>query len=193
MANVYLVGHTSPQSDTDDTDLVALFDETLSLAEVAAEAVRERQSRLLAEPACHDRVVERDKQCEIYVSWTPDRSRAREWFTRQPVAVRFADGEDLLWQLNRLCHAGRWWRVVISAPDMGDEDYLTFKEELYMSTSSHGLSAFARAVNRYCEHRVAFVRRVRRESERKVRVQLRLDVLEKPKDEWGEEANYGEA
>jgi hypothetical protein len=187
MANAYLVGHTSPQSDT---DLVALFDETLSLAEVAEEAERERRRRLLAEPACHDRVVERDKRCEIYVSWTPDRSRAREWFTRQPVAVRFADGEDLLWQLNRLCHAGRWWRVTISAPDMGDQDYLTFKEELYGSSGPYTLSAFARAVNRYCEHRVAFVRRIRREPERKVRVELRLDVLEKPKDEWGEEANY---
>jgi hypothetical protein len=146
------------------------------------------------------------KQCVIHVRWTPDEncpeSHAREWFTRPGVTVHFTDGKDLLQQVNRLCRAGRWWTVNVSAPDMGDHHYmgtyrshhslhyLTMQQEVYsMGSVSLTLNVFASKVDRYCNERVAFIRKVLNEPERAVRVEIQLHVLEHAKENWGC-ANY---
>jgi hypothetical protein len=161
--------HMNPytvESDSDDDVFYSAASEEEGEAD-GAEAAEEG-----AQPACHDAIVARDKQCTICVHWTPDRSQGREWFTRAQVAVHFADCADLLQQLNRLCRAGRWWRVQMSAPDMGDYDALTYKQELYGMTGCYTLNAFPRAVDNFCNERVAFIRRVLRSPDRAVRVRF---------------------
>jgi hypothetical protein len=120
----------------------------------------------------------------------------------QMVTVHFTDGKDLLQQVNRLYRAGRWWTVNVSAPDMGDHHYmgtyrshhslhyLTMQQEVYsMGSVSLTLNVFASKVDRYCNERVAFIRKVLNEPERAVRVEIQLHVLEYAKENWGC-ANY---
>jgi hypothetical protein len=105
-----------------------------------------------APPAGHDTVVARDKRCTIYVEWTETvgtgvwmRPGARH--TRAPVTVHFANGGDLLEQLQRFIPACRWDEVWISAQAMSQR--FASWVQVY-DTWVRPLSDFAWHVDIYC-------------------------------------------
>jgi hypothetical protein len=64
---------------------------------------------------------ERDKQCTINVHWVTDPSETGErehgrW--HRPHTVDFANGADLVQQLDRLVPPERWSQVFMNAADM---------------------------------------------------------------------------
>ncbi len=136
----------------------------------------------------------RDKRCTVYVHWTPDGERSRTYYTRAPVTVEFADGEDLLQQLDRISPPERWRTVHASAPDMGNRAYLgayrndrffTDEETVYGMTGVFTLALFPRTIDGYCNSWVRFVRSLLTEPQRSVRVEIRLDVTEREQRHWG--------
>ena len=88
----------------------------------------------------------RDKECRLHVYYRFDGAAGREldnatvidkrfgfvyWGGRRlPVNITFADGADLIQQVQNLCPSKRWSRIHICAPDMAcsEETLKKFKD-----------------------------------------------------------------
>ena len=155
-----------------------------------------------------------ENTCTVYEG--PSEPGARpQGYWRDPYTVTFIDGSDLLQKLQTRISANRWRTVYMSAQDMAppfpdavlnehgdaiDEELensrfrwllITSAGRVYNDTGKPTLTTFAVQVNSYCNDCVNVKRRLLKyDASTPVRVELRLEVIERERDTWNEPVNY---